>query len=296
SADRRPHNPGRHAEHLGQPGETAVRVDADAGQRLDAALVRVDLRPVTDDEHFQPRDLHGGFLGVAPDCSFAAAGPPGYSFRMLAILRLIVVLGLLAALRIPGGADEPAKPEAHGAFAPVVRPKVPQVKGTARTDIDRFILAALEAKGLTLNAEADRATLIRRVAFVLTGLPPTIAELDALLADKSPDAYEKMVDRYLASSAYGERWGKFWLDAAGYADSNGYFSADSDRPLAWRYRDYVIRSFNADKPYDKFVREQIAGDELVGYTPGGDITPNMVEALTATHFLRNAPDGPGASA
>jgi hypothetical protein len=133
------------------------------------------------------------------------------------------------------------------------------------------------------------------VSFDLTGLPPTIAEIEQFLADQAPDAYEKMVDRYLASSHYGERWGKFWLDAAGYADSNGYFNADSDRPLAWKYRDYVIKSVNADKPYDAFVREQLAGDELAGYALDGDVTPAMVDALTATHFLRNAPDGTGES-
>jgi hypothetical protein len=157
--------------------------------------------------------------------------------------------------------------------------------------VDRFILAAAEAKRLTLNREADRATLIRRVCFDLTGLPPTAAELEAFLHDQAPDAYERMVERSLASPRYGERWGKFWLDAAGYADSNGYFNADSDRPLAWKYREYVVRSFNADKPYDVFVREQLAGDELAGYRPGGDVTPAMVDGLTATHFLRNAPDG-----
>jgi len=180
-------------------------------------------------------------------------------------------------------------------YAPVVRPKLPAVMGTPRTDVDRFVLVALEAKQRTLSPEADRVTLIRRVAFDLTGLPPTIAESDAFLADKSADAYEKMVDRYLASPRYGERWGKHWLDAAGYADSNGYFNADSDRPLAWRYRDYVVKAFNADKPYDRFVKEQLAGDELAGYVPGGDVTPAMVELLTATHFIRNAPDGTGES-
>ena len=186
-------------------------------------------------------------------------------------------------------ADEP-----HRNFRPVSRPQPPEVRG-ARNDIDRFLLAKLEAKQLSFSAEADRATLIRRVAFGLTGLPPTIAELDALLADASTNAYEKMVDRYLASPQYGIRWGKYWLDAAGYADSNGYFNADSDRPLAWKYRDYVIRSFNDDKPYDRFVKEQIAGDELAGFSPGGDVTPNMVDRLVATHFIRNAPDGTGES-
>jgi hypothetical protein len=104
-----------------------------------------------------------------------------------------------------------------------------------------------------------------------------------------------MVDRYLASARYGERWGKYWLDAAGYADSNGYFSADTDRPLAFRYRDYVVRSLNADKPWDVFIREQLAGDELVGYHPGAAITSQMVEPLEATHFLRNSQDGTDSS-
>jgi hypothetical protein len=205
-------------------------------------------------------------------------------------MRFVVPITWVTAAALIGAAGEP-----HRAFQPVTRPKIPDVRGDARTAVDRFVLAALEAKGAALNPEADRTTLIRRVAFDLTGLPPTVAEIDAFLADKSPNAYERMVERYLASPHYGERWGKFWLDAAGYADSNGYFSADSDRPHAWRYRDYVVRSFNSNKPYDRFVKEQLAGDELVGYTPGGDVTPAMVEALTATHFLRNAPDGTGES-
>jgi hypothetical protein len=184
---------------------------------------------------------------------------------------------------------------AHWAFRPVVRPPLPRARGTCRTAVDRFILAALEAKGVRPNPQADRATLIRRVSFDLIGLPPTVAEIDNFLADRSPDAYERMVERYLASPHYGERWGKHWLDSAGYADSNGYFSADSDRPLAWRYRDHVIRAFNEDRPYDRFVQEQLAGDEIVGFTPDGDVTPGMVDALTATHFLRNAPDGTGES-
>jgi hypothetical protein len=183
----------------------------------------------------------------------------------------------------------------HWAFRPVVRPEPPVVRGPARTDIDRFILAPLEARNETLNPDADRLTLIRRVSFDLIGLPPTLAEIDEFLADGAPDAYERLVDRCLASPHYGERWGKYWLDAAGYADSNGYFDADSDRPHAWRYRDYVIAAVNADKPYDRFVQEQLAGDELAGYLPDGDITPETATLLTATHFLRNAPDGTGES-
>ena len=193
-----------------------------------------------------------------------------------------------------GGSGQPAR-QKHWAFKPVERPRLPAVRGLARTPVDRFILAALEAKGLTLSPEADRLVLIRRVSFDLTGLPPSLGEIDAFLADQSAGAYERMVETYLASPHYGERWGKYWLDTAGYADSNGYFNADSDRPLAWRYRDYVIRAFNQDKPYDRFVTEQLAGDELASFRPEGDVTPAMAELLTATHFLRNAPDGTGES-
>ena len=104
-----------------------------------------------------------------------------------------------------------------------------------------------------------------------------------------------MLERYLESPRYGERWGKHWLDAAGYADSNGYFNADSDRPLAYRYRDYVVRSLNRDKSFAQFVREQLAGDELSGWKPGQPATPEIIELLEATHFLRNGQDGSGRS-
>ncbi len=208
-------------------------------------------------------------------------------------MRCLATVGILGLLASVAGAEE----RVHWAFRPPVRPAVPAVRHpqSARTAIDRFILSALEARGLALSAEADRATLIRRVSFDLTGLPPAPAEIDTFVADPSPDAYERMVERTLASPHYGERWGKHWLDAAGYADSNGYFNADTDRPLAYKYRDYVIRALNADKPYARFVQEQLAGDELAGYEPGGDVTPAMAELLTATHFLRNAPDGTGES-
>ncbi len=127
----------------------------------------------------------------------------------------------------------------------------PATSDRARTPIDRFLLARLESEGLSFAPEATRAALIRRVSFDLTGLPPSPEEVRRFLADDAPDAYERMVDRYLASPHYGERWGKFWLDAAGYADSNGYFNADTDRPLAYRYRDYVARAFNEDRPFDR---------------------------------------------
>ena len=185
----------------------------------------------------------------------------------------------------------------HWAFRSPVPPAVPEVLDASRvrTDIDRFIQAKLEARGLTLGPQADRLTLIRRLSFDLVGLPPTVDEIAAFLADPGDDAYERLVEHYLASLHYGERWGKHWLDAAGYADSNGYFNADTDRPLAYRYRDYVIRAHNADKPFNEFLIEQFAGDELAGYRPDGDVLPEQVDLYAATHFLRNAQDGTDSS-
>ena len=138
----------------------------------------------------------------------------------------------------------------------------------ARTPIDAFVLAKLKAKKLTPSPEADRATLIRRLTYDLHGLPPTWEEVQAFVADRSPDAYEKLVDRLLASPRYGERWGRHWLDVAHYGESHGY---DKDKPRrnAWPYRDYVIRAFNQDKPYARFVEEQLAGDVLWPDDPQG---------------------------
>jgi hypothetical protein len=196
-------------------------------------------------------------------------------------------------------AEFPDKPDGdeHWAFQKLHQTASPEVADLAkvRTAVDRFLQRRLEDAGSSLSAEADRHTLVRRVALDVTGLPPTLAEIEAFVNDESDSAYEQMVERYLASPRYGERWGKYWLDAAGYADSNGYFNADTDRPLAYRYRDYVVRSLNADKPWDQFVREQLAGDELCGYQPGRELTPAMGELLEATHFLRNAPDGTDSS-
>jgi hypothetical protein len=185
----------------------------------------------------------------------------------------------------------------HWAFDFLQRQPMPAVQDGSRLrgGIDGFLQSALEARSLTLGPETDRATLIRRVSFDLNGLPPSPSELSSYLTDDAPDSYDRMVDRYLASPRYGERWGKYWLDAAGYADSNGYFAADSDRPLAYRYRDYVIRSWNADKPFDQFIREQLAGDELSGFRKGQEVTAETVDLLIASHFLRNAPDGTGES-
>ena len=173
----------------------------------------------------------------------------------------------------PKGADK-----SYWAYRPVADPAPPVVKNTAwvKTPVDAFILAKLEAKGLMPNGPAERVALIRRVTYDLTGLPPASAEVDAFAADKSANAFEKLVDRLLASPAYGEKWGRHWLDIVRFAESNGY-ERDGPKPFAWRYRDYVIQSFNADKPYNQFLREQIAGDEM----PGEDR-----DAIIATGFYR----------
>ena len=185
------------------------------------------------------------------------------------------------------------KDRSFWSFQPPKAAEPPAVKHAdrVRNPIDAFLLSKLEAKGLSFSPEADKITLMRRVYFDLIGLPPEPAEIQAYMADKSPDAYEKLVDRLLASPHYGERWGRYWLDAAGYADSEGgKLSADHPRPYAWRYRDYVIQSFNADKSYDRFLTEQIAGDELVDYEHASTVTKQMMDNLIATGFLRMAPD------
>ncbi|MBV8818754.1 MAG: DUF1549 domain-containing protein, partial [Acidobacteriaceae bacterium] len=185
------------------------------------------------------------------------------------------------------------KDRSHWAFQAPKRPAVPGVAHAdlVRNPLDAFLLAKLEQKNLSYNAPAKKLTLLRRATLDATGLPPTPQEIDAFLADNRPDAYERLVDRLLASPHFGERWARFWLDAAGYSDSEGIIDEDLIRGNAWRYRDYVIRSLNEDKPYNQFLTEQIAGDELVDYRHAGTITPDMRGKLVATGFLRQVPDG-----
>src|SRR5207237_3760273 len=152
----------------------------------------------------------------------------------------------------------------------------------ARTPIDRFILATAEARGIHPNSIADRRTLIRRVYFDVLGLPPSPKEVDAFVADQAPDAYDKLIDRLLASPHYGERWARHWLDVARYADSDG-METDADRPTAYHYRDFVIRALNDDLSYQTFVRWQLAGDEY---------EPDNPQAIAATGFLTGAPVEP----
>lgn len=187
-----------------------------------------------------------------------------------------------------------ARDRAHWAFQPVRRPQIPTAESIAkasgrkpadadrdyaafvRNPIDGFILAKLEARGLSPNPPANPRQLIRRVCYDLTGLPPTPAEVEAFAADPSPRAYAALVDRLLNSPHYGEKWGRHWLDIVRYAETNSY-ERDNPKPNVWRYRDYVIRSLNADKPYDQFVREQLAGDEF---------TPPTADSIIATGYYR----------
>jgi hypothetical protein len=182
----------------------------------------------------------------------------------------------VAALR--GWIEQGAKWEEHWAFVPPKRHDPPDVKQVAwvLNPIDTFLLAKLEAAGLSPASPADKRTLARRAYYNLTGLPPTKAQLEEFLRDDSPDAWERLVDTLLESPQYGEHWARHWLDLVRYAETNS-FERDGVKPNAWKYRDYVIQSFNADKPYDEFVREQLAGDEL---------EPRSEEAIIATGYYR----------
>jgi mono/diheme cytochrome c family protein len=189
--------------------------------------------------------------------------------------------------------ERPIKPEErqYWAFKPAVRAPIPQPRtpGWNTNPIDAFLASAMEAKGLKPSGPADRRTLIRRAYFDVTGLPPTPEQVEAFVNDKSPAAWEKVVDSLLASPAYGERWARHWMDLVRYADSEG-FEFDNDRPQMYRYRDYLIEAFNTDKPYDQFIKEQLAGDE---YLPGEPDSHERQNALIATGFLRLGPSGGG---
>lgn len=187
--------------------------------------------------------------------------------------------GETVAASRPSGRELTDEDRAYWAFQPVKRPAPPTLDGDtwSRTAVDKFILAKIREAQLEPAPEADRVTVARRLYLDLTGLPPTLEQVDAFLSDQSENAYEKLVDQLLANPAYGERMATFWLDLVRYAESDGY-KQDTFRPTAWRYRDYVIRSFNDDKSYDRFVMEQLAGDE---------IDPENPDALIATGYLRN---------
>jgi hypothetical protein len=211
--------------------------------------------------------------------------------RTLRLRPTLACLLLTALALAPARGEEPL----HWAFRPPSHPPVPPVRHAdkARTPVDAFLLARLEAAGLTFSPDAERITLLRRAYLDLWGLPPAPAEVDAFLADRRPDAYERLLDRLLASPHFGERWGRHWLDVVGYADTIGFDTDANNLILSegkWRYRDYVIAAFNHDKPYDRFVSEQLAGDEMVDWRQATALTPEMRELLIATGYLRTARD------
>jgi hypothetical protein len=214
--------------------------------------------------------------GTDPDAKMPPEGP-ALTAAQVNTLRAWIDQGAKWDKVVVAGSAK-SKP-GHWAFQPVKDRPIPDVNDAewARNGIDRFVLARLEKEGLRPSPEADRATLIRRLSLDLVGLPPTPAEVRAFVEDPAPDAYEKLVERLLRSPHYGERWGRHWLDAARYADSDGY-EKDTGRPWAWRYRDWVIRALNADMPYDRFTIEQLAGDLLPGAT---------IDQKIATGFHRN---------
>jgi hypothetical protein len=199
---------------------------------------------------------------------------------------------------LPPGSVISEEDRAWWSFQTIQSPAIPNVTSDRiSTPVDAFLTEEMQRHGLNYAPEADRRTLIRRVTLDLTGLPPTPEEASAFENDADPKAYENLVERLLASPAYGERWARHWLDVVGYADSNGYAEADSVRPHAWHYRDYVIRAINEDKPWNEFIQEQLAGDELAGVTHDNYqhavLDPKKRDQFTATGFLRMAPDGTG---
>ena len=207
--------------------------------------------------------------------------------EVTSFLRIIVLAGLMVDFSVTVGLSQTVFGQEnaanHWAFRKLAQPTPPKATraGRTRTSIDQFVLANLEERGLSFSPHADRVTLIRRASLDLIGLLPSPKEVDEFLADAAPDAYERLIDRLLASPLFGERWGQHWLDVTGFVP---------DAPNSWKYRDYVIRAFNTDKPFDRFLLEQLAGDELVDWRGAEKITPKMEELLVATGYLRCARD------
>lgn len=263
--------------HGGQPKAQAdFRITSRVG-----ILKGGELGPVIDETKPEQSLLlqavgYGGDLKMPPTGKLSA--------DKIAVLTKWVKLGLPWSSTADYGVEPEKKHDGSGdagdywAYQPIKRPTAPRVKNTSwvKSPVDAFVLSKLEAKGLSPRTPADNVALVRRTYYDLTGLPPAIADVETFLKDDSPNAYEKLIDRLLDSPQYGEKWGRHWLDLVRYAESHGY-ERDSAKPEAWRFRDYVINSFNQDKPYDRFLIEQLAGDELDEVTR---------ETLTATGYYR----------
>ena len=254
----------------------------------------------------------GGELGPAlvkgkPDESYlmeriiSGEMPPG-SHRVpdnqIAMIKQWILAGAKTARPEPAtigpGLGITPEERSYWAYQPIRRPLIPGVTNVdqVRSPIDALLLARMEKQGLRFAEPADKATLLRRASLSLTGLPPTDAELNKFLADESAESWSKVIDRLLDSPQYGERWGRHWLDVAGYADSEGATNSDVNRLWAYKYRDWVIRAIGEDMPFDQFITWQLAGDELVD-PPYKNMTDQEIDKLTATGYLRMAADGTG---
>ena len=254
----------------------------------------------------------GGELGPAlvkgkPDESYlmeriiSGEMPPG-SHRVpdnqIAMIKQWILAGAKTARPEPAtigpGLGITPEERSYWAYQPIRRPLIPGVTNVdqVRSPIDALLLARMEKQGLKFAEPADKETLLRRASLTLTGLPPTDAELNEFLADESAESWSKVIDRLLDSPQYGERWGRHWLDVAGYADSEGATNSDVNRLWAYKYRDWVIRAIGEDMPFDQFITWQLAGDELVD-PPYKNMTDQEIDKLTATGYLRMAADGTG---
>ena len=260
---------------------------------LDLRLVRLMVTGGDSGEAIIPGDAESSLLWQRVVTDEMPEGSKKLSAEQKATLRKWIEAGARTARPEPSDVRDARFTQeelAHWAFQPVKQPALPPATELPHeTAVDLFIAERLQGNGLSFSPKADRQTLIRRLSFSLLGLPPSPEEVTQFVNDKSPDAYERLVDRLLASPQFGVRWGRHWLDVAGYAESNGDQPSDGDRPHAWRYRDYVVDAFNASRPVDRFYTEQLAGDELIK-TELDIHNPEHLEMLTATGFLRMSPD------
>jgi mono/diheme cytochrome c family protein len=260
---------------------------------LDLRLKRFAVQGGDSGPAIVPGDAPGSYLVMRLRSGEMPPGEKKVPPEQIAIIEAWIAAGAPTTRdepeQLPPGIDITPEERAFWSFQPLRRPTVPSVSAATQGPIDPFVVAKLQLLELGLAPEADRRTLIRRATADLIGLAPGDDEIDAFVADASPDAYERLLDRLLASPHYGERWGRHWLDVAGYAESDGDGNADTIRPYAWHYRDYVIRALNADEPFDRFLLEQLAGDELVPL-PWSNLAPEQIDTLAATGFLRTVID------
>ena len=260
---------------------------------LDVRLVRLMQSGGDSGAAIVPGDLDSSLLWEMIESDEMPKGDKKLSQEEKATIRLWIEQGAKTARPEPANVEEARftlEELDHWAFQAVAAPPIPSLpKVELNNPIDAFIAERLANKGLSFSEAADRATLIRRLSFDLRGLPPSPEELETFVTDPRPDAYDHLVDQLLASPQFGVRWGRHWLDVAGYAESDGGVDSDPKRAHAWRYRDYVIDAFNGNKPIDAFLREQLAGDELIDEALD-PYNPRQLELLTATGFMRMAPD------